>query len=33
MGMLATNINAIALSDILNRKKIKSKVVNSFSID
>ena len=33
MGMLATNINALALSDILLRNKIDNKVVNSFWID
>lgn len=33
MWMLATNINALALSDVLNRKNIDTKVVNSFWID
>jgi hypothetical protein len=31
--MLAININSIALADILNRKKIEVKLVNSFAID
>ncbi len=33
MGMLAININAIALSDVLNRKWIHTKILNSFWID
>lgn len=33
MGMLAININAIALSDILEKKWIPARVVNSFTID
>ncbi len=33
MGMLAININTIALSDVLERKWIGTKVVNSFWID
>jgi hypothetical protein len=31
--MLATNINAIAISDVLAKKGIDNKIVNSFSID
>ncbi|MDQ7008901.1 MAG: UMP kinase [Candidatus Gracilibacteria bacterium] len=33
MGMLAININTIALSDVLERKGIDTKIVNSFGID
>ena len=33
MWMLAININSIALSDVINRKWIRTKVVNSFWID
>ena len=33
MWMLATNINSLVLSDILAKKDIKSRVINSFSID
>ena len=33
MWMLAININAIALSDVLAKKKMLSRVVNSFAID
>lgn len=33
MGMLAININAIALSDVLWRKGVHTKLVNSFGID
>lgn len=33
MGMLAININTIALSDVLERKWISSKIVNSFEIN
>ena len=33
MGMLAININAIALSDVLGKKNMPSRVVNSFAID
>ncbi|MCH2188508.1 UMP kinase [Candidatus Gracilibacteria bacterium] len=33
MGMLAININAIALSDVLKKKHIESRIVNSFAID
>ena len=33
MWMLATNINAIAISDVLAKKGIDNKIVNSFSID
>jgi len=33
MWMLAININTIALSDVLERKKVKTKIVNSFWID
>ena len=33
MGMLAININAIALSDVLSRKWIHTKILNSFWID
>ncbi len=33
MGMLAININAIALSDVLAKKSMTSRVVNSFAID
>jgi uridylate kinase len=31
--MLAININTIALSDVLERKGVNTKVVNSFGID
>jgi uridylate kinase len=31
--MLAININAIALSDVLERKGIHTKIINSFGID
>jgi uridylate kinase len=33
MGMLATNINTIALSDVLAKKNVDVKIVNSFSIE
>ena len=33
MGMLAININAIALADVLSRKEIEVKQVNAFAID
>ncbi len=33
MGMLAININTIALADVLSRKWIQVKTVNSFAID
>lgn len=33
MGMLAININTIALSDVLERKWVETKIVNSFAID
>ncbi|MFK7780278.1 MAG: UMP kinase [Candidatus Gracilibacteria bacterium] len=33
MGMLATNINVIALSDVLIKKEVSTKIVNSFSIE
>jgi len=33
MGMLAININTIALSDVLERKGVDTKIVNSFGID
>lgn len=33
MWMLAININAIALADVLSKKEVEVKVVNSFSID
>lgn len=33
MGMLAININTIALADVLSRKWIEVKTVNSFAID
>jgi uridylate kinase len=33
MGMLAININSIALSDVLRQKGIGVKMVNSFGID
>jgi hypothetical protein len=31
--MLAININSIALADILNKKKVEVKLLNSFAID
>jgi uridylate kinase len=31
--MLAININAIALSDVLERKGLHTKIINSFGID
>jgi uridylate kinase len=31
--MLAININAIALSDVLSRKSVHTKILNSFGID
>ena len=33
MWMLAININSIALCDVINRKWIRAKIVNSFSIE
>jgi len=33
MWMLAININTIALSDVLERKGVDTKIVNSFDID
>lgn len=33
MWMLAININAIALSDVLSRKSVHTKILNSFGID
>lgn len=33
MGMLATNINSIVLSDVLTKKGIESRIVNSFWVD
>ncbi len=33
MWMLATNINVIALSDILTKKEVSTKIVNAFSIE
>lgn len=33
MWMLATNINTIALSDVLSKKNVDVKIVNSFSIE
>lgn len=33
MWMLAININSIALADILNKKKVEVKLLNSFAID
>ncbi|QFR38666.1 UMP kinase [Candidatus Gracilibacteria bacterium 28_42_T64] len=33
MGMLAININSIALGDVLSRKGVHTKIMNSFGID